>query len=77
MTATAVTIVTSLSNYPGRGSLGIGALAEKLETTVNETIVKLEKQGRAVVNVSTSIAANDQGKADSMSATILHSGPSE
>jgi len=77
MTATAVTIVTSLSNYPGRGNLGTGMLAEKLETTVNDAIVKLEKQGRSIVNVSTSIAADDQGKANSMSATILHRGPSE
>lgn len=72
MTNTRVKIVMSLSNTANRGNLGTGTIAEKLEGFVNDAIAKLEKEGRTILNVSISMAADDQGITNSMTAAILH-----
>jgi len=77
MTDTKIKIVMSLSNTPSRGNLGTATIGDKLEGYVNEAIEKLERSGREILNVSISMAADDQGITNSMTAAILHRGGSE
>lgn len=77
MTDTKIKMVMSLSNVPGRGNFGTATIADKLEGFVNEAMTKLEKAGRTILNVSISMAADDQGNTNSMTAAILHRGESE